>query len=103
MDETKCINFRECGSMIYENESEYNRFQKMKDEIAGFILPKRCKSCRVKAKSFFNERREKERTESSPDFVIGHKSIDESIDDTLEKYPHSRGGDYKRGNDYGIR
>ena len=93
MNTDKCLNYNECSNMIYENDGEYNRFQKMKDEIAGFVLPKRCKNCRVKAKAFFDNRREEEANAKNPDFVVGSK---------IKKFPDNSRGEDNQGQRYGY-
>lgn len=95
-NDSKCINYRECANNVYENEAEAVRFQEMSEKIEGFILPKRCKDCRVKAKAYFAERKRKEDEGGgeSPDFVVGSE---------YKAFPHNdRGNKRKQGNRFGY-
>ena len=96
-NDAKCINYRECANNVYENEAEATRFQEMSEKIEGFILPKRCKDCRVKAKAYFAERKRQEEETGETgqrDFVVGSE---------YKAFPHNdRSGRNKQGKRFGY-
>lgn len=93
--EIPCINFKECGKNIYESKSEFDFFNKLREEKSDFVSPKRCIECRKKAKLWFAER-ERQRAEGgeNADFVIGNE---------MRKFPHNSRSfnNNKKGERYG--
>lgn len=87
---SKCINFRECGNLIYKSDSEFRRFEELYETVDNFVPPKRCSDCRGKAKVYYAERKLNEQKGGG-------------YEDDVQKFPHnSRDYKNKKGNRYGY-